>query len=66
MSYQVAKPFFDAAAGDVLQVGDSFETTDDSRARDLLHAGLIVVKQKQIIAAPFNKDAGPQRKNKHK
>lgn len=64
MRYRVLKPFSASEARRVVQPGETITPSDESRAKELERAGLIEPKRKMISAAPKNKDAAKQRKNK--
>jgi hypothetical protein len=64
MSHLVLKPFNASEARRVVQPGEAIAPSSESRAKELERAGLIEPKRKMIRAAPQNKDAAKQRKNK--
>lgn len=65
MTHTVVKPFRDPRKDVVIQVGEPYKHEDASRIRELENAGIIApIVEKEIAAAPFNKDAAKQRKTK--
>lgn len=63
-SHLVLKPFDAPEARRVVQPGESITPSDESRAKELERAGLIERKRKAVPAAPSNKDAAKQRRDK--
>lgn len=62
MNRKVAKPFHDPVSRRDVHPGDTVKVTDNTRAAELEGNGLI--EKKAIPAAPSNKDAAKQRRNK--
>lgn len=64
MKRTVTKPFHDPVSGKDVHPGDTVKVTDNTRAAELEGHGLIAPKDKALPAAPSNKDAAKQRRNK--
>lgn len=64
MVYEVLKPFEAEESGRVVSPGEPFTPSNEARAGDLERAGLIKRRRKMRSAAPRNKDAAHQRRNK--
>jgi hypothetical protein len=63
-SHIVVKPFDATELRRIVQPGEAITPSSESRAKELERAGLIEPKRKMLAAAPQNKDAAKQRRNK--
>jgi len=63
-THQVIKPFDATERGRIVNAGELFTPASESRGKELERAGLIAPRAKMVPAAPQNKDAAKQRRNK--
>ncbi|HWV02176.1 MAG TPA: hypothetical protein VN109_13490 [Devosia sp.] len=64
MTHEVVKPFEAQERRRIVNPGEPFVPSSESRAKELERAGLIKPRAKMLAAAPQNKDAAKQRRNK--